>query len=102
MVLSLTNEEEKLLRIKEVMSRHKGHENVITSKELMEILGVKEDATRSYTRSILLKTAIKYGMPIGATNKKPEGYFIITTQEELDACIGTLDRRKMKIDTRKK
>ncbi len=98
----MPREEERLRKIRDIMLKHKGKANAITSRELMNKLGFTEGETYSITRSLLMKATKKYGMPIGATNSKPLGYFYIANREELDNYMGVLERRKMEIETRKK
>ena len=97
----MSKEEERLRQIKDIMLKHKGKSTAISSRELSNLLSIKEGETYSVTRSLLFKAMRKYPLPIAATNSRPPGYFYISDREELDQYMITLEQRKMEIETRK-
>ena len=97
----LSKEDERLLQLRETMQDHKGKAGAISSRDLADKLGIKERDTFSVTRSLIEKAMRKFAMPIGATNTKPPGYFLIETREELDQYMIILEQRKLQIESRK-
>ncbi len=94
-------EERRLEQMKDIMQLQKGKKNAISSRDLADKLGIRERDTFSITRSLIEKTMRRYAMPIGATNSKPPGYFLIETREELDQYMIILEQRKLQIENRK-
>jgi len=97
----VSKEERRLEQTKSIMQLHRGKKNTISSRDLADKLGIKERDTFSMTRSLIEKTMRRYSMPIGATNSKPPGYFLIETREELDQYMIILEQRKLQIENRK-
>ncbi len=98
---TMSIEERRLEQMKDIMQLQKGKKNAISSRDLADKLGIRERDTFSITRSLIEKTMRRYAMPIGATNSKPPGYFLIETREELDQYMIILEQRKLQIENRK-
>lgn len=86
-------------RIKDILLQHEGENNPITSSQIAHKLRISEDDTHSITRNLILETAKLYGLPVAATN---QGYFIITTEEEYNKYMTSLNSRISGIEERKK
>ncbi len=87
-----------LEQVKDILLRHKGRANRITSAQIANLLGIIEDDTHAGTRAIILETAEIYGLPLAADSG---GYYIIETQEEYDSYMNNLDSRQKGIERRK-
>src|SRR2546422_27846 len=61
----MPREEERLRKIRDIMLKHKGKANAITSRELMNKLGFTEGETYSITRSLLMKATKSTGCRSG-------------------------------------
>lgn len=85
-------------RIYEILLKHIGEGNEITSAEIADIIGISEDDTHPNTRSLIEDTMKQYEIPIGSNTK---GYFIIQSKKELDKYIRNLDARIEGIEERK-
>lgn len=90
---------DRLKKICEILKRHKGRLNEITSSQIAEQINVPEDATYAKTRALIFEAAKKYKLPLAANNR---GYFLIDTKAEYDEYIVNLDLRIAGIDERKK
>ncbi len=73
----------------------------MTARDLADAIGIREGDTFIRTRTIVDKAIREYGLPVGATNRRPPGYFIIENQDELFEYMGTLEGRKMQIEDKK-
>jgi hypothetical protein len=100
-LVELSKEDERLAQIKQIMEQHVGKLGAISSRDLAEKLHIKERDTFSLTRSLIEKTMRRFSLPIGATNSKPPGYFLIETREELDQYMIILEQRILQIEGRK-
>lgn len=94
-------EDRRIDQMKDIMKTHRGKKNAISSRDLADKLLIKEGDTFSITRSLVEKTMRRHSLPIGATNSKPPGYFLIDTKEELDQYMIILEQRKLQIENRK-
>ena len=77
-----------LLRI---LSMHRGAENPISARALASILRLPEG---EYGRRVVTATIAdlvgRGHIPIGARRSKPNGYFLVVSQADLDHAIGPL------------
>ena len=87
-----------LLKIKEIMEKHKGERNFISAGKIAEMLNLKQEDTHIEPRVYIYETIKKYRMPIAGGNR---GYYMITNQEELEKYINSLENRIRKIEERK-
>lgn len=67
-------------KIRDLILKHKGKANAISSKEIAKIVGIKAGASTVSIRGKITETIIKYAIPIGSSGK---GYFLITNKDEL-------------------
>lgn len=84
--------------IYEILLKHKGEGNEISSAKIAKLIGINEDDTHPNTRSLIEDTMKQYEIPIGSNTK---GYFIIQSKQELDKYIRNLDARIKGIEERK-
>ena len=84
--------------IRDILKCHIGETNEITSSQIADQIGIKEDDTHAKTRALIFEAAKKYELPVAA-NKR--GYFLINSQEEHDKYIKNLDSRIAGIEERK-
>ena len=87
-----------LEQIRDILLEHKGKSNKITSAQMAESLGIKENATYAKTRALILESAEKYSIPLAANNR---GYYIITSDSEYKEYMENLASRQQGIDKRK-
>src|SRR6266571_7764613 len=97
----VSREQELVKKVTELLRKHRGKDNAITARDLAEAIGVKEGDTFVRTRSVIDKAIREYGLPVGANNRRPPGYFYIMNQDELFEYMGTLESRKMQIEDKK-
>ena len=90
---------DKLELIRDILYRHIGKSNKVTSSKIAEQIGVHEDATHAKTRALILEAAKKYKLPLAANNR---GYFLINTKAEYNEYIENLNLRIAGIEERKK
>lgn len=90
---------DKIAKIKTELEKHIGKSNKITSKQIAEIIGIREDATQAKTRALILECAKQYKLPLAADN---QGYYLITSERELNEYIKNLDSRIAGIKDRKR
>lgn len=88
-----------LEKIRDILYRHIGKANKVTSSQIADQIGIKEDDTHARTRALIFETAIKYKLPLAANNR---GYFLIKTKVEYDEYIRNLDSRIAGIKERKR
>ena len=87
-----------LKKIKNILEKHVGKKNSVTSAKIAESIGIKEDATHAKTRALIFECAQENKLPVAATNR---GYFLIETQDEYNDYIKNLDDRIRCIEFRK-
>jgi hypothetical protein len=85
-------------QVREVIVDHVGKENAIFAGDVAEIAGIDDGDTHVRTREYLTEL-LREGLPIASN--PGHGYWIIKNQEELDNYIGSLERRALKIRSRK-
>ena len=85
---SLTRDEAAVLR---VLEGHKGHGAAITGEAVAEGIGLGYNAVRDVIRHLRKH----HRLLIGATNTKPQGYFIAVTPEDVDLALRNMVRRAM-------
>ena len=88
-----------LEKIRDILNRHIGKTNKVTSSQIADQIGIKEDDTHAKTRALIFETAKKYKLPLAANNR---GYFLINTKAEYDEYIKNLDSRIAGIEERKR
>lgn len=86
-------------KIKEILLKHNGKSNPITSAEISSIIGIIEDDTHAQTRALILECAEKYELPLAANRR---GYYLISNQQEYDDYMANLDSRSAGIQERKR
>jgi RIO-like serine/threonine protein kinase len=85
---SLTREEAAVLRL---LEGHKGHANAVTGEMLAGELNMGYNAVRDVIRHLRKH----HRLLIGATNTKPQGYFMAVTPEDMDLALRNMIRRAM-------
>lgn len=85
-------------KIRNILLKHIGKNNKITSKEIAKLLHIDEDDTHSKTRQLIYECAKKYKLPLAANTR---GYFLIENEKEHDKYIKNLDSRICGIKKRK-
>lgn len=88
----------KLEIIRNILQIHVGKNNTVTSWEISKIIGIKENATQSRTRTLIFDCAVKYHLPLAANRK---GYYLIKNDEEYNEYIKNLNNRIKGIEQRK-
>lgn len=76
--------------IGELLRQEPGKDSAMKAPEIAKALDVKDSATWSKIRSAIL-LAIEVGYPIGTSQS--DGYYWISSQQELDECVAALDQR---------
>lgn len=71
----------KLEAIRDILKQHIGKSNKVTSSQIAKKININEDATHAKTRALILETAKKYKLPLGANNR---GYYLINNKAEYD------------------
>lgn len=89
----------RLKEIADILSSHRGKGNEITSASIAKMIGIDEDDTHAQTRALIKQAAEKFELPLSSNNN---GYFIITSEAELDSYVSNLDSRIKGIEDRKK
>lgn len=84
--------------IYEILLKHKGKGNEISSAKIAKLIGINEDDTHAKTRKYIEDTMEQYKIPLGSNTK---GYFIIETAEECDKYLNNLEVRQKGIEKRK-
>lgn len=87
-----------LKEIADILSKHRGKGNEISSGQIAKKMGIYENATHAKARSLIRKAAEKHELPL-SSNKK--GYFIMTSESELNDYMDNLDSRIKGIEERK-
>ena len=90
--------DKRLKTIAEILSAHRGEGNEITSASIAKIIGIDEDDTHAQTRALIKQAAEKFDLPLSSNGK---GYFIMTTEAELERYMSNLDSRIKGIEDRK-
>ena len=84
--------------IKKQLSKHRGKGNEISAGIIGDLLKFEKDDTHAKARYRIKKCAEKYHIPLAANNN---GYFIMTTPDELKEYQENLDSRIEEIKERK-
>ena len=95
----MINPDEKLLlMIKSILQDHKGKANRITSAQVSKKIDFQNDeATHFKIRDLIKKCAINYNLPVVADTR---GYFLASTQKEVDDYVKNLKSRVAGINKR--
>ena len=86
-------------KIKNILLEHPGKSNAITSREIADLIDIKEDDTHSTTREMIKEAVKKYNIPLAADRN---GYYLITNEEEYNTYMNNLDSREEGIEERKR
>ncbi len=86
-------------KIKEILKKHVGKNNPITSKKISEELGFPMEDTQSKCRKKIHETIKKFQLPVLSNSK---GFFIAQNQEEVDKYNKNIDERIKGIEENKK
>lgn len=84
--------------IAEILSAHRGTRNKITSAAIARKIGIYEDDTHAQTRALIKQAAEQFDLPLAGDSN---GYFIITSEDELNAYVANLNSRIAGIEERK-
>ena len=79
--------------VKKELETHRGKGNTISAGEIAEMLGYPVEGSHVKGRDLVKRCAKKYRIPVGGNTS---GYYIITTQEELDEYKSNLRSRAQK------
>lgn len=79
--------------VKKELEKHRGKGNTISAGEIAEMLGYPVEGSHVKGRDLVKRCAKKYRIPVGGNTS---GYYIITTQEELDEYKSNLSSRAQK------
>lgn len=66
--------------IKDILLKHKGKKNAITSKEISSVMGFPMEDTQSVSRQAIWSTAEEYKLALISCKN---GYFIAETDDEI-------------------
>lgn len=91
--------DDELELIKNQLSMHRGKGNEISAGVIGDLLQFEKDDTHAKARKRIKKCAEKYHIPLAANNN---GYYIMTTPDELKEYQDNLDSRIEEINERKK
>lgn len=91
--------DKRLKEIAEILSKHRGKGNEITSARIAKMIGINEDDTHAQTRALIKQAAEKFELPLSSNRN---GYFIMTSEAELERYMSNLDSRIKGIEERKK
>lgn len=84
--------------LKAILEQHVGKDNKITSREVQEHFGIREDASHPKSRKLIKDCMMKYHLPLAANSR---GYYIVTSDDEYAAYIENLQNRADEILERK-
>ena len=79
--------------VKIQLEKHRGKGNTISAGEIAEMLGYPVEGSHVKGRDLVKRCAEKYRIPVGGNIY---GYYIITTQEELEEYKANLRSRAQK------
>ena len=88
---------DELEKVKKLLEKHQGKGNSISAGDIEQILGYPTEDTHVKGRKLVKRCAKKYGIPVSGDTS---GYFIMTTQAELDEYKANLQSRVKKIQDR--
>ena len=89
----------RLKKIKEILEKHKGKINQISAGEIGLQIGVDEDATHVQVRSLILQVIDAFRLPVAAASR---GYYLISTENELNKYLDGIDGRIQEMKKRKR
>ncbi len=87
-----------LYKIKEILEKHVGKENQISSGKIGPKIGIHEDATHVQVRNLIREAIEKLRLPIGGGNR---GYYLIKDEDELKQYTKNIDNRINEMQKRK-
>ncbi|WP_276255612.1 hypothetical protein [Halomontanus rarus] len=85
-------------RVKEIILKHKGFDNAISSREINEEIDVDNVGSFPGTRQIIRTLIIDEEIPIASSGN---GYYVVETEEELAEYLESLEGRMLSIADRK-
>lgn len=62
-----------LEKIRDILNRHIGKTNKVTSSQIADRIGIKEDDTHAKTRALVFETAKKYKLPFSFLSRSKTG-----------------------------
>jgi len=86
-------------QIKEILEQHRGKSNQISAGEVGPMVGINEDPTHFQTRKLILQTIKRFQLPVAASSR---GYYLISTSQELEKYLSSIDGRMREMQKRKK
>ena len=87
-----------LYKIREILEKHVGKENQISSGKIGPEIGIHEDATHVQVRNLIREAIEKLRLPIGGGNR---GYYLIKDEDELKQYTENIDNRINEMQKRK-
>lgn len=76
-----------LSRLREILEHRRGIDQAITARNLAVLLGLQEKDGRSIREAV--NRLLEEGVAIGSSTREgQQGYFIVTNDYELHACLG--------------
>ena len=87
-----------LHKIKEILEKHVGRENQISSGDIGPKMGIHEDATHVQVRGLIREAIEKLRLPIGGGNR---GYYLIKDRNELRQYTESIENRINEMQKRK-
>lgn len=85
---ALTDDERRVLAL---LDAHRGHQAAINGELISEAVNMPYDRVRGVIRHLRKH----HGLLIGATNCKPQGYFLAVTPEDTDLALRNMITRAM-------
>lgn len=83
----------------DVLERHKGPDQAISSGELASRLGISDSEANPTTRFEIRELIERTGLPVAANN---QGYYMIETERQKDEYLARLNQRIVGIEERKR
>lgn len=90
---------DELEKVKQLLETHQGKGSAISAGEIEQILGYQTEDTHAKGRKLVERCAKKYRIPVSGDTS---GYFVMTSQSELNEYKANLQSRVKKIQDREK
>ena len=81
---------DELAFVRDQLERHRGRANPISAGEIAEMLGYPVEGSHVKGRDLVKRCSEKYRIPVGGNTS---GYYIITTEDELNEYKANLRSR---------
>lgn len=85
--------------VREMLLNHWGEDNPITSREINDVIEVDNVGSFPTTRRIVRNRLFEDGLPVASGNN---GYYLIETQDELEAELESINGRVAKMLQRRR